>query len=71
MHQPWDKTRNLDDVITETLAFQTVSDYDRTLIMVARVLKGMGFTELPASTLYKIRGKLMNSQSKFPMTHVG
>lgn len=71
MHQPWDKTRNLDDVITETLAFQTVSDYDRTLIMVARVLKGMGFTELPASTLYKTRGKLMNSQSKFPMTHVG
>lgn len=71
MHQPWDKTRNLDDVITETLAFQTVSDYDRTLIMVARVLKGMGFTELPSSTLYRIRGKLMNGQSKFPMTHVG
>lgn len=71
MHQAWDRTRKLDDVISETLAFANVSDHDRTLIMVARVLKGMGYIEMPQSVLYQIRGRAMNKSSRFPLSHIG
>ncbi len=59
-----------DDVIEMVLKYQTINDRDKTMIMLMKILKGMGIEKITSMEAHKLRNKLSYVREAPPKTEV-